>query len=31
VVSDDHRVRGGGRRLGANVLGVDQLVAALRR
>jgi predicted RNA-binding protein with PIN domain len=31
VVSDDHRVRGGGRRLGANVIGVDQLVAALRR
>jgi predicted RNA-binding protein with PIN domain len=31
VVSDDRRVRGGARRLGANVVGVDQLVAALRR
>lgn len=31
VVSDDHRVRDGARRLGANVLGVTQLVEALRR
>lgn len=31
VVSDDRRVRDGARRLGANVLGVGQLVDALRR
>lgn len=31
VVSDDHRVRDGARRLGANVVGVGQLVEALRR
>jgi len=31
VVSDDHRVRDGARRLGANVLGVAPLVEVLRR